>query len=433
MSQNVTKSHKSSTEETITPCCGNCKQFITSLLFTQSDDPTGLCGEHYAMRALVDLPVQRARDWCNKFEAGDSLYSKSVIDGLIARHRGTLDLLEKPADDEIREPFAQLMVPADGDPEKVNKIRTREILKEAPSCSKYTTYTWPKSAGDRIPAEILAELAEAIDDPLNDIEESLAAGPFCGAICSIDPRHILVKISRCRSEGGPTPEEMNRKAAETRKDLIRKGLIPKPAKASPGKGITSDVALDKVRTFAALLELRATWTCSVPLSRIIQQVRDGDLDLKQQEPAPCSTTTISNGPPASGQVSYTSDQTGGKAASEPAPTKPALDKDDLLKTLKVWAEDEEGASSPNEKKGYRFVIGLIERGTYDLPAASKPRDGKREHTCRCSTANLVELLRPRARTDPWIDITHLGAGQLLEIGGNAPMTVIAVRKEGDRS
>jgi hypothetical protein len=193
----------------------------------------------------------------------------------------------------------------------------------------------------------------------------------------------------------------------------------------------------------------AAATFRTHLKEIIMAVRDGDLDEKSPDPARSA-----------------------------ALLGPALDKGALLKTLKIWA-DAIGASSDNERKGYRHVVEAIESGAFDLPATEKAcTKTKSGETCTpakpaldkdaiidqlrivgsiarkgtamdalgsigrlieratngiydlpatpISTADLVEQLRSRESLADGIDITDLRAYEMMTIGHNKPMTVIAV-------
>lgn len=389
------------------------------------------------------------------------------IDELIARHQATLDLLAKPAQaptifpriqvdpnvegaadkfmaalkemfegkpapQPARAPIQNINdLPKDHDvgfynkpeskPAGVNKIRTREILKESPGCVKYTTYTWPKSAGDRIPEAIVAELAESIKDPLNDIEESLAAGPFCGAICSIDPRHTLVGISRCRFEDGPTPEEMNRRAAETRKDLIRKGLIPEPALGCryPGEQHRC-TALDYAFCKCHTCKPEPAPAVTGEVIGFVHGYKDGR----------CVKVRLDDG-----RIAMFRCQKG-----QPTPSKPALDREAILKDLDELEKEYRKRMGTNYGGKYAEFVGVIagtkiqiNQGVFDLPATDRPREEKREHKCRCSTANLVGQLRSRASVADGIDVTDLAADQGYTFRGSKPATVIVVMKEANQS
>ena len=124
---------------------------------------------------------------------------------------------------------------------------------------------------------------------------------------------------------------------------------------------------------------------------------------------------------------------GPATTKEPAPSKPAFDKNRISRDLEGVLRLMHLKTTDGIREDIEKVQSKIKTGKYDLPATDRPREGKREHKCRCSTANLVELLRARANLADGIDVTDLGADQLMSIRWNRPATVIAVRKEENRS
>lgn len=386
------------------------------------------------------------------------------FDKLIARHKATLDLLAKPAPvypkttpflraaldaeavkkivDEVEKRMAETMNEHKPEPKpaKVNKIRTREVLRQYHAYTKYVTYTWPKSAGDRIPDAIVAELAERIKAPSGPEE--------CGCI---DKAGILYRLKSWKNQCEKT---------------------------------TAGHIMDENYADAYRLQIRGG-----AFEEVIDAINEGDFDRAPGKPEPApSSTTISNGLSASEQVSsstthieplqqvsYTSDQMGGKAASEPAPSpvqtgevvgftngkvlvklkeggikayrgtnvhiqrgetpywvtkliideknqvelapsKPALDKESILDTLKSWAT----IVRPQDKAYYLCLVETIKSGAFDLPAPTAIK-----------TADLVEILR--GREGVVVDITDLDAGEMMTYGNNKPSTVIAVTKEENKS
>lgn len=178
---------------------------------------------------------------------------------------------------------------------------------------------------------------------------------------------------------------------------------------------------------------------------VIDAINEGDFDRAPCKPEPAPERDPSWN--ATGLDFGTEDYVNRSTPSEPAPSKPALDKEELIKCLKRWVAADP-MNPPNKRvPGYERILEYLDQGFFSLPATDRPRevgtksdpekkctpdhtcDGKPVRECRCSTANLVEQLRARANLADGINITDLKPGQRTFTILDGPATVIAVRKE----
>jgi len=320
--------------------------------------------------------------------------------------------------------------------EEMNAIMSKSLVKKSQKFDKYVVYTWPASSGKAIPPEVLVDMAEAIE-PENCIDELIArhkatldllvkpaypkTTPFLRAALDAENLKKIVDAVEKRVVenyyGGKTEPALSPmgfvlvncpcvQIPITAEEPAECGCIDKAAfleEITGGIDQFEQHINDLVK--AGNVELAGEYDTRVRTLRGVRAL----IDEGRFDRAPCK--------PEPAQV-------GTKSASEEkrAPTKPALDKGDILDQIEhlffeIKHDNLERSCIINAA---HILHDRIKCGAFDLPSTP------------ISTPDLVELLRSRASLADGIDVTDLEAGELLNIGGNKPMTVIAVRKE-DRS
>lgn len=323
---------------------------------------------------------------------GDMVKRAFDIDDLIARHGATLDLLAKPAKEDPVEQFCRTC-------EKFRDRPRSESAYGICECDHRENGLWVQTL---IKSDNSCENWQAkLPRPIGPIPEPEPAE--CGCI---DKASFLEEIA-----GGVKQFE------EHTENLMKAGNIE--------TAVEYDIRTRVLRGVIAL-------------------IKEGDFDR-----APCKSEPA---PVITGEVRGFVDKNKVRVRLDdgqfvmlrcddhfvlPTVTKPALDKGELLKRIdeKITFEqgfessygtnwsDKKKAEAAGKVESLKGVKREIESGGWDidLPAPTA-----------ISTANLVEILRGRESIADGIDVTDLGAGDVVTVGWNQPATVIMVRR-GEKS